>query len=85
MAEGYTLITPEPIAGQRGTDWMRWLDSYAATHAQAVAQMTVRDFPAWVAAHIAEEEDGYLQVTLPDFERVLLFFKPGHRGFVPPI
>lgn len=58
MAEGYTLITPAPVAGQRGTDWMRWLDSYAATHATAVAQMTVRDFPAWVAAHIEEEEDG---------------------------
>lgn len=58
MAEGYTLITPEPVAGQRGTDWMRWLDSYAATHATAVAQMTVRDFPAWVAEHIDEEEDG---------------------------
>jgi hypothetical protein len=58
MAEGYTFITPAPVAGQQGTDWMRWLDSYAQTHATAVAQMTVRDFPAWVAAHIEEEAEG---------------------------
>ena len=58
MAEGYTRITPEPVAGQRGADWMRWLDSDAATHATAIAQMTVRDFPTWVAAHMEEDEDG---------------------------
>jgi hypothetical protein len=32
------VITPEPVAGQRGTDWMRWLASYAAAHATTVAQ-----------------------------------------------
>ncbi len=58
MAEGYTVITPGPVAGQQGTDWMRWLDQYAAAQATTVAQMTVRDFPDWVAAHIEEEEDG---------------------------
>lgn len=58
MTAGYTMITPGPVAGQHGTDWMRWLDSYAAAHATAVAQMTVRDFPPWVAEHIEEEEGG---------------------------
>ncbi len=57
MTEGST-ITPPPVAGQQGADWMRWLDSYAAAHATAVAQITVRDFPPWVAEHIEEEEEG---------------------------
>ena len=57
MAEGYT-ITPPPVAGQQGTAWMRWLDCSAEAHATAVPQMTVRDFPTWVAEHIEEEEDG---------------------------
>lgn len=52
------MLPPDPVAGQRGADWMRWLDTYAASHATTVAQMTVRDFPAWVMAHIEVEEDG---------------------------
>lgn len=47
MPEGYT-VTPQPVAGQQGSAWIRWLGRYAHEHAAAVAQMTVRDFPAWV-------------------------------------
>lgn len=57
MSEGST-ITPPPVAGQQGADWMRWLDCYAEAYATAVAQITVRDFPTWVAEYIAEDEDG---------------------------
>ena len=57
MSAGST-ITPPPVTGQQGAAWMRWLDCYAEAHATAVPQMTVRDFPAWVAGHIEEEEDG---------------------------
>jgi len=57
MSAGST-ITPPPVAGQQGADWMRWLDGYAEAHATAIAQMTVRDFPTWVAAHIDEDEAG---------------------------
>ncbi len=57
MADVY-MLTPDPVAGQRGADWMRWLDTYAASHATAVAQITVRDFPEWVAARIGTDDDG---------------------------
>ena len=58
MMTEVSTLTPVPVAGQRGADWRRWLDGYAASYATAVAQMTVRDFPAWVTAHIEVEEDG---------------------------
>jgi hypothetical protein len=35
---GYT-VTPQPVAGQHGPAWVRWLDRYAQEHAAAVAQM----------------------------------------------
>jgi len=57
MPEGYT-ITPQPVAGQQGPAWLRWLDRYAEEHAAAVAQIVVRDFPPMVREQITQEEDG---------------------------
>jgi len=62
MPEVYT-VTTEAWAGQQGPAWIRWLDRYAQEHATAVAQMTVRDFPPWVVAHVDEEADGDTATT----------------------
>jgi len=51
------------MGGQQWPAWLRWLDRYAQAHATAVAQMTVRDFPLWVVAHIDEETDGDTATT----------------------
>src|SRR5712691_9710520 len=63
MLEVYT-VTTEARAGQQGPAWIRWLDRYAQAHATAVAQMTVRDFPAWVVVQIDEEVDGDTATTI---------------------
>ena len=57
MPEGYT-VTPQPVAGQQGPAWLRWLDRYAQEHAATVAQIAVRDFPPMVREQITQEEDG---------------------------
>ena len=57
MPEGYT-VTPQPVAGQQGPAWLRWLDRYAQEHAATVAQIAVRDFPPLVREQITQEEDG---------------------------
>ena len=57
MPEGYT-VTPQPVAGQQGPAWLRWLDRYAQEHAAAVAQVAVRDFPPMVLEQITQEADG---------------------------
>ena len=57
MPKGYT-ITPQPVAGQQGPAWLRWLDRYAQEHAAAVAQIAVRDFPPLVVEQITQEDDG---------------------------
>ena len=57
MPEGYT-ITPQPVAGEQGPAWIRWLDHYAPEHTAAVAQIAVRDFPAMVREQITQEADG---------------------------
>jgi len=62
MPDVYT-VTPQPVAGQQGAVWIRWLDRYAQEHATAVAQMTVRDFPAWIVAQIDEAADGDTATT----------------------
>jgi hypothetical protein len=57
MPEGYT-VTPQPVAGQQGPAWIRWLDRYAQEHVAAVAQVAVRDFPPLVREQITQEADG---------------------------
>ena len=57
MPEGYT-VTPQPVAGQQGPAWLRWLDCYAQEHAATVAQIAVRDFPPMVREQMTQEEDG---------------------------
>ena len=57
MPEGYT-VTPQPVAGQHGPAWIRWLDRYAQEPAAAVAQIAVRDLPPLVREQITQEEDG---------------------------
>ena len=77
MSAGST-ITPPPVAGQQGADWMRWLDCYAEAHATAVPQMTVRDFPAWVMEHIEEDEDGETVTSTNIAMVVLLMARLGY-------
>lgn len=57
MPKGST-ITPQPVAGQQGPAWLRWLERYAQEHAAAVAQIAVRDFPPLVREQITQEADG---------------------------
>jgi len=57
QGQGYS-ITPQPVAGQQGPAWIRWLDRYAQEHAAAVAQIAVRDFPPMVREQITQEADG---------------------------
>ena len=57
MPQGST-VTPQPVAGQPGPAWLRWLDRYAQEHATAVAQIAVRDFPPLVREQITQEADG---------------------------
>jgi len=57
QGKGYS-ITPQPVAGQQGPAWIRWLDRYAQEHAAAVAQIAVRDFPPMVREQITQEADG---------------------------
>ena len=56
-------MLPQPVAGQQGATVIRWLDRYAEAHATAVAEMTVRDFPAWIVAQIDAEADGDTATT----------------------
>src|SRR6266436_10251362 len=62
MPEVYT-VRPQPVAGQQGSTFIRWLDRYAQAHATAVTQMTVRDFPPWVVGQIDEDVDGDTATT----------------------